>query len=102
MKDLNTKQAKTELGDLIFLLGQDRDFAMRKIDENTTPDQTAFIKLCQTSFDLKIIKLYEDFGIAYYDEEIITQDYLGQRDLIQKEHDQAYQEWIQLRNPKHY
>lgn len=97
MTNLNTKKARQDLGRLISDLASDYHWASKIFlngDSNDyESDNYYFSKLCFFSYQKTLIKLYEEYGIAYYLSEESMQDLLDDKESIFRDHDQAYEDW---------
>jgi len=95
MRNLNSKKAKKELGDLIFHISLKNEHARlflttNKGDQAYESEDYKFSKLSFYGFKLLIIELYEDFGISFYDD---MKDYSEEKEETKLRKDLAFQDW---------
>jgi len=89
MTNLNTKQAKKELGDIIFYIGINKEYAAHF---NSSADRTSVKylhgKVCFYEVQLLTIELYEKYGIAYHTEDAMIKK-VANKEEIKRKHKEA-------------
>ncbi len=95
MKNINSKKAKTELGNLIFSIQQNMKYCDRYYnyeEDNHKSINYLYGKFCFYSYQKNIIRLAEEFGINFYTPESM-EDIINEKEEIIKDYNQAYEDW---------
>lgn len=99
MKNINSKKARKELGELIFSITQNisnsnKYYLYEILDENDNFESADFLygKFCFYSYKKNIIRLAEEFGINFYGFESM-EDILSEKEEVFEDYNQAYKDW---------